>query len=64
MSWRQMSYHTCCLGIERVCEDKLSRPLRQLNAGYIETVVDSNLMGLHLPLTATADKGSGLLYQP
>jgi len=50
--------------MERVCEDKLSRPLRQLNTGYIETVVDSNLMGLQLPLTATADKGSGLLYQP
>jgi len=40
------------LGI-RVCGDKISCPPRQLNGGCIETAPDSNLIGLHLPRTAT-----------
>jgi len=43
-----MSDHTWCLGI-RVCRDKISCPPPQLNGGCIETAVDNNLIGLHLP---------------
>jgi len=48
-----MSDHTWCLGI-RMCRDKISCPPPQLNGGCIETAVDNNLIGLHLPRTVTA----------
>ena len=55
MSAGQMSNHTWCLGIRRVCGDTVvCCPPRQLNGGYIETAVHSNLIGLHLPCTATS----------
>jgi len=44
------------VGIQRVCGDKISCPPRQLNGGCIETALDSNLIGLHLPCTATAER--------
>jgi len=51
-----VSDHRRCLGIQRVCGDKISCPSRQLDGGYIETAMDSNLIGLHLPRTATAER--------
>jgi len=48
----QMSDHRWCLGI-RVCGAKISCPPWQLNGGCADTAPDSNLIGLHLPPTAT-----------
>ena len=43
----QMSDHTWCLGIRRVCGDKTSCPPRQLNGGCMETAPGSILKRLH-----------------
>ena len=57
VSGGQMSDHMWCLCIRVcVCGDKTSCPPWLLNGGCIEIAPDNNLIGLHLPRTATAER--------
>ena len=52
-----------------MCGDKIRCPQWQLNPDCIETALDSNLIGLHLLHTATAehkaqDTASGVGHRP